>query len=634
MTTTAEPDTGNPDTENHVFEAEVSRLLHLMVHAVYSDKDIFLRELVSNAADACEKLRYLAIETPALLGDDAAFRILVEADKAARTLTVDDNGIGMSREEMKDNLGTIARSGTRAFLDTLAEKKDGGNLIGQFGVGFYSAFMVAGEVVVVSRRAGSGEAFEWRSDGLGAYTLRAVPLEEAPARGTRVTLYLSDEAADYAEPATVERIVRAYSSHVPVPIRLKAEGAEEKTLADGSALWLKPKASVTPEEYREFYGHVGGLFDEPAATIHFRAEGRTEYSALLFVPSMKPFDLFDPERRGRLKLYVRRVFITDEAKILPPWLRFVRGVVDSEDLPLNISREMLQKNPVLEAIGKGVTSRVLSELKKLVEADGDKFDDVWEAFGPVLKEGLYEAPDRRDDLFALARFRSAASGEGWTTLADYVKALKENQTAIYYVLADSREAALASPHIEGYRARGLDVLLLTDPVDAFWVRTAIGFEGKPFKSVTQGAADLDAIALPDEPGKDEAAPRMADVATLAARLKEALGPAVSEVRASSRLATSAVCLVSPEFGPDKQFEKIIARSDGKSAGSAPVLEINPRNGLIEALSAQLKAGKGEGLDDAAWLLLGQAKILDGEPPENPGDFAQRLGRLMEKIYAG
>ncbi|WP_425432957.1 molecular chaperone HtpG [Hartmannibacter diazotrophicus] len=622
-----------PAQETHAFEAEVSRLLHLMVHAVYSNKDIFLRELISNAADACEKLRYLAVSEPGLIEGHEGFRITIEADAKAGRLSVIDNGIGMSRDEMKDNLGTIARSGTKAFLDQLAEKKDGQALIGQFGVGFYSAFMVADKVRVVSRKAGSDVAHEWTSDGKGTFHLGDIDLAEAPVAGTRVTLELMDDATAFAEEGTIERIVREYSAHVPVPISIHVIGAgdgedakdETRELTDGAALWMKPKSAVKPEEYKEFYGNVGGMWDDPTLTIHYRAEGRHEYSVLLFVPSMKPFDLFDPDRRGRVKLYVRRVFIADDAEILPAWLRFMRGVVDSEDLPLNISREMLQQNPVLEAIAKGVTNRILSDLAKMAENEAETYAKVWEAFGAVLKEGLYEAPDRRDDLFKLARFHTTR-GDGWRSLKDYVADLKENQTAIYYALGESKDAVLASPHLEGYKARGLEVLLLTDPVDAFWVRTALGYDGKPFKSVSQGSADLDQIALED--GKDEDTAPAADVAAFALALKEVLGDRVTEVRASSRLATSAVCLVAPDYGLDRRTEKLVARGEGQSM-TAPILEINPRHELIRSLAERQGT---DAVEDAAHLLYGQARILEGEAPDDPNDFAARLDRLMQKAF--
>jgi molecular chaperone HtpG len=628
----ADDSTGGAAT-TRAFEAEVSRLLHLMVHSVYSNRDVFLRELISNAADACERLRTLSLSDPDLAAGGAPFQIALTPDKTAGTLAVEDSGIGMTRDELIANLGTIAHSGTKAFLDSLPEGSDRSGLIGQFGVGFYSAFMVAIEVEVTSRKAGSDEAWLWRSDGKGTFTVEPAPLDKAPARGTRVLLKLNDDAKEYAEQATIERVVAAYSAHVPVPIVLTlGGGTADKTLADGSALWRKPKSSVTKEEYADFYGHVSAQFDEPALTIHYRAEGRNEYSVLLFVPSMKPFDLFAPERRGRIKLYVRRVFITDDADILPAWLRFVRGVIDSEDLPLNLSREMLQSNPVLASIGKAVTGRVLTELDKLAADDREGFEKVWDAFGAVLKEGLYEDADRRDALYKIARFRTTTGGTGWRSLADYVAALRPNQTAIYYALGENADTILASPQLEGFARRGVEVLVLSDPVDAFWVRTALGYDGKPFQSVTQGAADLDKIALAGGAASEEAAPDSA-VATLAARFKQALGDKVSDVRVSKRLASSAVCLVAPEIGPDRQLEKILSRAGELKTRAAPVLELNPSHGLIRALAGKATSGGGEMLDDAAVILYGEARILDGEPPDNPADHVARITRLIEKSLA-
>jgi molecular chaperone HtpG len=608
------------------FAAEVAQLLHLMVHSVYSDREIFLRELISNAADACERLRMEALEKPEILGSDSEFKITIIPDAANHRLTVEDNGIGMDAEALAQNLGTIARSGTRAFLESAP--KDGSRLIGQFGVGFYSAFMVADEVEVLSRSLGSDKAWRWRSDGKGTFTVESVDPEAAPARGTRVVLHLTDDAKEFAEASTIERVVAAHSAHVPVPIRLSAGADTFKTLADGSALWRKPKAEIDEKAYNEFYHFVSGQFDEPAVTLHFRAEGRQEYSALLFVPSSQPFGLFDPDRKGRIKLYVRRVFITDDADLLPAWLRFVRGVVDSEDLPLNLSREMLQKNPMLAQIGKGVTKRLLAELERLAKEDEPAFTKVWESFGPVIKEGLYEDPERRDALFALARFRSTASGEGWRSLADYVAALKPNQTAIYYALGDNTDAIAASPHLEGFRRRGVEVLLLSDAVDAFWVRTALGYEGKPFQSVTQGAADLTAIPIEDGAADEAPAETKASIATLAARLKQALGHRVSDVRSSDRLTDSPVCLVAPDSGPDRQLEKILAQQPGALGRQAPVLEINPRHALIRALAGKAIEG-GELIDNAAFVLFGQACILEGEPPKDGADFARRVGKLLE-----
>ncbi|KPL53602.1 heat-shock protein Hsp90 [Prosthecomicrobium hirschii] len=642
-------DTIEQPAESHAFQAEVARLLHLMVHSVYSNRDIFLRELISNAADACEKLRWLAVSDPALNADGAPLEIVIEADPDGRRLTVSDNGVGMTRQELVDNLGTIARSGTRAFLEQAnaakdgaagqdgASKdggsKDGSRLIGQFGVGFYSAFMVAARVVVTSRRAGSDEAWRWTSDGQGTFDVAPAELADAPVRGTRIVLELTEDAKDYADEATVERVVKTYSAHVPVPIRFaKAGEAASRELTDGSALWAKAKSEVTKEEYAEFYGNVSGQWDEPALTIHYRAEGRTEYSVLLFVPSMKPFDLFDPARKGRVKLYVRRIFISDEVEILPAWARFVRGVIDSEDLPLNLSRELLQSNPLLETIRKGVTGRILSELGKLATSDTEAYLRIWEAFGPVIKEGLYEDPDRRDELFKIIRFKSTKSGDGWRSLADYVADLRENQTRIHYVLADSPERAAASPHLEGFRARDVEVLLLTDPVDAFWVRTALGYDGKPFQSVTQGAADLDAIPLAEgAPKPDAAAAGAAEVAAVVAFVKETLGDRVADVRASTRLAESPACLVAPDFGPDKEFEKLMSRSQGRSDFTKPILELNPQHPLVAAMARHLADADRTLVEDAGFLLFGQARILDGEAPDDPADFGRRLVQVMQKL---
>ncbi|MCF3936408.1 molecular chaperone HtpG [Acuticoccus sp. M5D2P5] len=620
--------------ETRAFEADVARLLHLMVHSVYSTPDVFLRELVSNAADACEKLRQSALVEPALLADDPTLKITITVDPDAQRLVIEDNGIGMSREELIENLGTMARSGTEKFRQALEEKDAGKALIGQFGVGFYSAFMVANEVIVDSHAADHESAWRWRSDGSGEFQIE--PAEDAPARGTRVTLLLREDHKDYAEEATIERLIRHHSAHVPVPILIRKAGeSDDRELVDGTALWAKPKSEITEEEYTEFYRFTAGAFDTPALTLHTRAEGRQEYTTLLFVPEMAPFDLFDPERKGRVKLYVRRIFITDDAPILPGYLRFVRGLVDSEDLPLNLSREMLQTNPMLAQIRTATTKRLLTELKKLADNKPETYQKVWDSFGPVLKEGLYEDAERRDELFALTRFATTKHREGGRTLADYVAAMKENQTAIFYAVGENPERVAASPHLEGFAARDVEVLLLSDPVDAFWVRTALGFEGKPFKSVTQGSADLDAIAKAkhdDHHVPEEA--KASDVATLAALVKQTLGERVSDVRASARLATSAACLVAPEGGYDRQMEKIVSRHGQGGFGAKPILELNPSHPLIRTLSSRAsEGGASDRIADAAWLLLGSAEILDGETPSDPAAFNQRLISVMGTMFA-
>ncbi|TPK73176.1 molecular chaperone HtpG [Mesorhizobium sp. B2-4-18] len=618
-------------TETKAFEADVSRLLHMMVHSVYSDKDVFLRELISNAADACEKLRFEAVSRPELLADDPKPRISIAADPDGKLITVEDNGIGMSRDDMTEALGTIARSGTRAFIERVGagNSSEDTQLIGQFGVGFYSAFMVATRVDVISRLAGSEEAWRWSSDGKGSYEIAPAPLEVAPKRGTRVVLHLMDDAASYTGSYRLEQLAKAQSGHVPVPITLvEKPGAEARDIADGTALWVRPKSEIKPEEYTDFYRGVSGQYDEPAATIHFRAEGRQEYSVLAFVPGSRPFDLFDQDRKGRMKLYVRRVFITDDADLLPRYLRFMRGLVDSADLPLNVSREMIQESPLLAAIRKGLTNRVLGDLAKLAENETEAYAKIWENFGVVLKEGLYEDHERREQLLKLARFRSTASGEGWRGLADYVSAMKEGQKAIFFMAGDDRARLEASPQLEGFKARGIEVLLLTDPVDSFWTSMAPEFDGKPFKSVTQGVAELSEIPLLDEANKPDAA-ATPEVDGFLAFVKAALGDAVSDVKASDRLTESAVCLVAPEHGPDRQFERLLNAAGRLDKTAKPILEINPRHQRVLAL-ASLGDDEQAFKDDAAHLLYDEARVLDGDKPADARAFSERLARLIAR----
>jgi molecular chaperone HtpG len=626
-------DASEARTQN--FEADVSRLLYLMVHSIYSDRDIFVRELISNAADACEKLRYEALANPELVEGGGPFAIAIAVDPEEKTLTFADNGVGMGREELVEALGRIASSGTRAFLEKLSAddqaKEGAANLIGQFGIGFYSAFMVADQVVVETRRAGSGEAWSWSSDGKGAYTIAPLPLDRAPARGARVILHLNDSSTDYAEPHRIERIVREHSGAVAVPIDLiDKPGAEPHRIADGAAIWAKSRSDVKPEDYTEFYRGLSGQYDEPALTIHWRAEGRHEYTVLAFIPGSRPLDLFDPARKGRSKLYVRRVLISQDTDLLPGWLRFVRLVVDSADLPLNVSREMIQESPVFAAIRKGVTSRVVQELTKLAESEPDKFAKVWVHFGAVIKEGLYEDPERRDALFKMARFATSTHPDGGRTLADYVGALRENQTAIFYLTGEDSKRLAASPQLEGFRARGVEVLLLADPVDAFWVSTAAGYEGKPFKSVTQGAADIKAIPLA-EGAKPQSGDTPAAVATLFAFIKQTLGDQIEDVRASDRLTDSVACLVAPEFGPDRQLEKMLASHGRMSERTKPILEVNAAHPLIASLARRLGAEADKSLvEDSAWLVFDEARLLEGEAPGDATAFAARLRRVMEK----
>lgn len=613
--------------EQHVFEADVSRLLHMMVHSVYSDKDVFLRELISNAADACEKLRYESISKPQLSADGIQPGILVTLNEEAQTLVVEDSGIGMDRDEMIDALGTIARSGTKAFMDRLEAAKAGekAQLIGQFGVGFYSSFMVAHRVEVISRRAGKDEAWKWSSDGKGSYDIAAVDPGQAPTRGTRVVLHLLEDAKKYTSKWTVEEIIRNQSGHVPVPIRLvEKEGAEPSQVSDGAALWIKQKNEISKQDYVDFYRSVSGQYDEPLSNVHFRAEGRHEYTTLAFIPGSQPFDVFDPDRHGRMKLYVKRVFITDDAELLPRYLRFVRGIVDTSDLPLNISREMIQESPVLAAIKKGVTSRILSALEKMAEHDGETFAKFWDMFGAILKEGIYEDFERRSQLLKLARFRSTASGEATRSLADYLATMKEGQSAIYYISGSTLDQLKSSPHLEGFRAKGIEVLLLTDGVDNFWPTNVPDFEGKPFKSVTQGLADLNTVAGEgdaDEAGR-QASPEVGAFIDFA---RSALGEEVADVRISDRLTESAVCLVASDYGPDRQLEKLLKGAGRLQTTSKPILEINGQSELVKNIASMDDQAFRE---DAAWLLLDEARILDGDKPANPRAFADRQARLF------
>ena len=612
--------TTDPSVESQPFQAEVSQLLHLMVHSVYSETDIFLRELISNASDACDKLRYEAIAKPELIEDGEPPKISIVPNKQDNTLVVADSGIGMDRQELIDNLGTIARSGTKAFVARLAEAKDGAGLIGQFGVGFYSAFMVAERIVVSSRRAGSDEAWTWSSSGGDGFEIApaAEDIAKRVARGTEIVLHLKPEARKYLETYEIERVVGAYSDNIQFPILLKPEEGEPRQINSASALWQRPKSELTPEDYKQAYKSIANAFDEPAMTLHYRAEGRYSYAVLLFAPSTKPFDLFEPARRGKVKLYVRRVFITDDAELLPACLRFIRGVIDSEDLPLNISREMLQNNPQLVQIRKAVTGRVISELEQLADKQPESFAKIWDAFGLVIKEGIYEDFERREKLLALSRF-TTTTGEK-RSLKQYVADLKPNQTEVYFLAGDSIERLKSNPKLEQAAARGIEVLLLTDPVDAFWTSAPLDFDGKPLKSLSQGDIDFGLIPRIDD-SKEETKPDTDEAATIAV-IKATLGERVSDVRASQRLTSSASCLVAGSHGPDRELERLLARQN-RGAGTKPILEINLRHPLVAAIS-----GASDVAADLSFLLLEQAQILDGELPEDPAAFASRLNRLV------
>jgi len=612
--------------ETRSFQAEVSRLLEIVAHSLYSEKEIFLRELISNASDSCDRLRYAALTEPALTDGDTDYRVVLTPDKSARTLTVADNGVGMNHEELIENLGTIARSGTAAFVNQLSgDARKDVSLIGQFGVGFYSAFMVAEKVEVLSRKAGESEGWRWVSDGKGEFTIE--PLEAT--RGAKIIVHLREGEDEYLDPARLRRIVNTYSDHIGLPIVLNATGKEE-TINTASALWTRPRSEITAEQYKEFYHHVGHSFDDPWLTLHNKAEGVLEYTSLLFVPSTKPFDLFDPERKSRVKLYVRRVFITDEGTgLLPPYLRFLRGIVDSEDLPLNVSREMLQSNPMATRIRQQLTRRVLSELAKKASEAADEYDKFWDNFGAVLKEGLYEDPEHRDELLGLARFRSTAR-DGLVALDEYIAAMRPGQDAIYTINGDNLDLIKRSPQLEGFRARGVDVLLMTDPIDEFWVSAIGTYKEKPFKSATRGGVDLDRITPAEEREENEPEPP-AKLASLIAIFKLALGDAVKDVRSSARLTDSAVCLVADEGDMDMHLERLLKQHRQLDTASKRILELNPRHKLIERLAATVgDVGASDQLSEFAWLLLDQARIVEGEQLPDPPAFARRLATLLER----
>jgi molecular chaperone HtpG len=608
------------------FQAEMSRLLDIVAHSLYSEKDIFLRELISNSSDACDRLRHAALTEPELAAGDADYRISVTVDKEARTISIADNGVGMNRDDLIANLGTIAKSGTTAFLESLTgDARKDTSLIGQFGVGFYSAFMVADRVDVTTRRAGEDDAWLWSSDGKGSFTIAPAEREE---RGTAVTVHLHDGEDGFLAKDRLSGIVKRYSDHIPFPITLAESGGETEQANTGAALWTRPKSDISEDQYREFYHHVAHMADDPWATLHFHAEGVIDYRALLFVPSTRPFDLFQPERESRVKLYVRRVFITDhETGLVPSWLRFLRGIVDSEDLPLNVSREMLQDNPVTAKIRSGIVKRVLDDLEKKARDDAEAFAAFWNNFGAVLKEGIYEGANERDRLVKLSRFRSTAS-DGLVSLDDYIGRMKEGQDEIYYISGDDSEALAKSPQVEGFRAKGVEVLLLCDPVDDFWIPMVGVYETRPFKSVTRGGADLSKIAGEGKEEKPDDKTE-AELAPLVAAIKLALGEQVKDVRASDRLTDSAVCLVAGDGDMDIHLERILRAHKQLDTASARILEINPKHRLIEALGKAARAdGKAALIEDAAHLLLDQARILEGEPVSDPADFARRMSKVM------
>jgi len=638
--------------ETFTFQAEVGKLLDIVAKSLYSQREVFLRELISNASDACDKRRYAAVTDAAAGPGEDGFAITIATDDKKKTISISDNGIGMDRDDLIATLGTIARSGTQAFVEALeaskaeenAETKKGkkkdadASLIGQFGVGFYSTFMVAERVEVVTRKIHTDTAWRWESDGRGGYTIEPATRDTI---GTDVVVHLTKEAKEYADVNTVRGIVKRYSDHIGHPIKLSSTDKDGEATADtinqGSALWTRPARDITEEQYTEFYHHVAHAFDEPWMTLHNAVEGVISYTNLLFIPSDRPYDLFHPDRKTNVKLYVNRVFVTDNCEgLLPGYLRFVRGIVDSPDLNLNISREMLQHDPKLAKIRKGLVKRVLGQLKKKAEKDAEGYALFWDAFGAVVKEGLYEDADNRDALIDACRFKTTEA-KGLASLDEVIERMKPGQDAIYYVSGENAEQVAKSPHLEGFRAKGVEVLLLTDPVDEFWVGNLGELKGKPLKSVTRGGADLDGITGDDKDDaeKKDDAPQAAGLDALIVTMKSALGEAVKDVRTSSRLRESAVCLVSDENDMDMNLERLLREHNQLQADHVTlrILEINPKHPMIEGLAKRADeegAATDELLADAAHLLLDQARILQGEVVPDPTAFAARFSNVMAR----
>ncbi len=612
--------------ETFSFQTEVGQLLDIVAGSLYSNREIFLRELVSNASDACDKLRYEALTTPALADNADQFSVSLEIDKKAKTLSVSDNGIGMSHDDLIQTLGTIARSGTGAFLESLKEGEKGElGLIGQFGVGFYSAFMVANNVEVLTRKAGEDTSWKWSSDGKGEFTIEPGNRDGC---GTTVLLHMKKDAKEFLEEARVRHIIKTYSDHISFPVTFGGEA-----LNSASAIWTRAPKDVTKEQHTEFYHHTSHAFDEPWLTLHNRVEGAVSHISLLYVPSTPPFDLYDAERKSHVKLYVNRVFISENTKgLVPTYLRFLRGVVDSEDLSLNVSREMLQSDPKLAKIEKALSKKVIGALKKKANKAPDEYADFWENFGAVLKEGLIEDPSLRDKLLEICRFSSTRNSE-LTSLSDYVGRCKEGQDAIYYMAGNAAEKIAQSPHLEGFKAKDVEVLLLSDPVDEFWLQHITEFEGKTFKSVTRGAADLDNIESGEKSEDDNDESDTTTLNGLIAAIKMELGEAVKDVRPSKRLTDSPVCLIADDGDMDVNMERLLKQHGQLKEGMPRVLELNPSHGIVKKLAERANSDEAttdDLLKDAAHLLLDQARIADGEAPTDPAEFARRLSAVMDR----
>ena len=620
------------------FEADTGKILDIVINSLYSEREIFVRELISNASDAIDKKKYLALTNKSINDTSDPFEIKIEVNSKENTLKISDNGIGMDEEDLINSLGTIARSGTKAFLEQFNkskdEKKEDVNLIGQFGVGFYASFMVADKVEVLSKKAGTDKSWKWISDGKSGYNIER---GEKTNSGTELILHLKKDAKEFLEGTRIQFVVRKYSDHISYPVKMlevSKKDAKEETINEASALWTRAPKDIKEKQYEDFFSHIGAGFGKPLLTMHNNTEGTVSYTNLLCIPSSKPFDLFNPDRKSSLKLYINRVFITDKCdNLIPAYLRFVKGIVDTQDIDLNVSREMLQNNPAVAKISKSLVGKILRELKKIADKDKAKYIQFWNEFGQVLKEGLYEDLERKDTLLELARF-SNNENDDLISLEDYVNAMDKNQKDIYYIAADTKSQALSSPHLEGFKSKGIKVLVMADPIDQFWLSMAGQFKEKNFVSITQGEIDLDNIKSDKKDPKNKDT-KKDDVdkrfTNLIAHLKASLGQNVKDIRLTSKLTDSPACLVADKGDMDVAMENLMKQRDPNYQGAPRILEINPEHALVEKMNKLLSDKKHNNLvDDAGTLLFEQARMMEGKLPSDPTKFAKIMNNFLVK----
>ncbi len=620
------------------FEADTGKILDIVINSLYSEREIFVRELISNASDAIDKKKYLALTNKSINDTSDPFEIKIEVNSKENTIKISDNGIGMDEEDLINSLGTIARSGTKAFLEQFNkskdEKKEDVNLIGQFGVGFYASFMVADKVEVLSKKAGTDKSWKWISDGKSGYNIEK---GEKTNSGTELILHLKKDAKEFLEGTRIQFVVRKYSDHISYPVKMlevSKKDAKEETINEASALWTRAPKDIKEKQYEDFFSHIGAGFGKPLLTMHNNTEGTVSYTNLLCIPSSKPFDLFNPDRKSSLKLYINRVFITDKCdNLIPAYLRFVKGIVDTQDIDLNVSREMLQNNPAVAKISKSLVGKILRELKKIADKDKVKYIQFWNEFGQVLKEGLYEDLERKDTLLELARF-SNNENDDLISLEDYVNAMDKNQKDIYYIAADTKSQALSSPHLEGFKSKGIKVLVMADPIDQFWLSMSGQFKEKNFVSITQGEIDLDNIKSDKKDPKNKDT-KKDDVdkrfTNLIAHLKASLGQNVKDIRLTSKLTDSPACLVADKGDMDVAMENLMKQRDPNYQGAPRILEINPEHALVEKMNKLLSDKKHNNLvDDAGTLLFEQARMMEGKLPSDPTKFAKIMNNFLVK----